>query len=315
MKKILIILLSLVLFGCSIKEEKTDKLSIVVPTGAPSLAFYDQLDNDKFNTGDAQSIMPELKSDNGSDIIVIDTVNGIKALNSGAKYKLAANITFGNFFIASTDHDKNGTMDEGDYIVVFSQGATPDLIFHYIYGDDLDSSIHYVQAVTDAATCLIKGINILDDSRDINEEPYVDYVMIAEPALTTAMAQNEKISIYANMQQEYMLKSDGNQMIQASVFVSDRLTNKQIDEFLASLKEKIDDLAMNAEIFAEATSSLSDAEVKEIFGIPNSKIATKVIKKNLIGLGFKNAYYNKEAIDEFVSIFGLEKTNEEIYYK
>ena len=63
---------------------------------------------------------------------VIDTVNGIKAIEKGANYKLAASITFGNFYIASTGIDEDDIMDKDDYIVLFSMGATPDLIFHYV---------------------------------------------------------------------------------------------------------------------------------------------------------------------------------------
>lgn len=313
MKKTLIILLTLILVGCSDKAE--DNLSIVCPSGAPSIAFYNELNNDEFNTGDAQSILPELKGENGSDIIVIDTVNGIKALNAGAKYKLAATITFGNFFIASTGNDDDYKMNDGDYIVLFSQGATPDLIFHNIYGDSLNSNIHYVTAVSDAATCLIKGINVSDDQRDINEEPYVDYVMIAEPALTAALAQNEKASLYTDLQTEYYTKNNNLSMMQASVFVSNKLSDEKINEFLNSLHQSINDLISNPDLFVEATANFSDTEVKEIFGIPNANIAKAVVKKGTIGLGFKKAYENKEAIDAYISIFGMEKTNEEIYFK
>lgn len=314
MKKILVILLSLLLFGCAAPKQE-DKLSVVVPSGAPSLAFYNQLDNERFNTGDAQSIMPEFISDNGSDIIVIDTVNGIKALNAGSKYKLAATITFGNFYIASTGIDDNGVMDDGDYIVLFSQGATPDLVFHYIYGNSLDSNIHYVQAVSDASACLIKGVNISDEDKTVDEAAYVDYVMIAEPALTAALSKNEKASVYANIQDEYTNKSGGLSMIQASVFVSDRLSSKQINNYLSNLKNSVNELLNNNKLFAEAVNSLSDDEVKEIFGIPNAMIATKVLSNNSIGLGYKDAYDIKNDIDAFVSVFGLEDTNEEIYFK
>lgn len=314
MKKILVILLSLLLFGCAAPKQE-DKLSVVVPSGAPSLAFYNQLDNERFNTGDAQSIMPEFISDNGSDIIVIDTVNGIKALNAGSKYKLAATITFGNFYIASTGIDDNGVMDDGDYIVLFSQGATPDLVFHYIYGNSLDSNIHYVQAVSDASACLIKGVNISDEDKTVDEAAYVDYVMIAEPALTAALSKNEKASVYANIQDEYTNKSGGLSMIQASVFVSDRLSSKQINNYLSNLKNSVNELLNNNKLFAEAVNSLSDDEVKEIFRIPNAMIATKVLSNNSIGLGYKDAYDIKNDIDAFVSVFGLEDTNEEIYFK
>jgi len=313
MKKILVILMLVMLVGCV--DEQSENISIVVPSGAPSLAFYNELDNSEFHTGDASSIIPELKGENGSDIIVIDTVNGIKALNDGANYSLAATITFGNFYIASTGNDENGVMEDEDYIVVFSQGATPDLIFHYIYEDSLDANLHYVNAVSDAAACLIKGINISDDLRSIDEEPYVDYVMIAEPALTAAMAQNENISIYANIQDEYKLKTNNKSLIQASVFVSNRLSDKQINEYLDSLELDINTLLENSDVFSLATKELSDTEIKDIFGVPNSKIVSKVLYNNSIGLGFKRAIEIKDSIDQFVSIFGMDKTNEEIYFK
>lgn len=315
MKKVLLFtLLTLLLTGCDNKEEAKD-LSIVCPSGAPALAFYTELNNPNFNTGDAQSILPELKGENGSDVIVIDTVNGIKALNAGANYKLAATITFGNFYIAATGNDEDGVMNDGDYIVVFSQGATPDLVFHYLYGDALDSNLHYVSAVADASTCLIKGINISDEQRNIDEKPYVDYVMIAEPALTAALKKNENASVYANIQNEYNAKSNGLQMIQASVFVSNKLTEKQINDYLNKLETNINELIQTPTLFADGVSELSDDEVKDIFGVPNSGLATSVLTRNSIGLGFKKAYDNKEAIDNFVSIFNVEKTNEEIYFK
>lgn len=317
MKKIVIALIALLLVGCTTEKEidnKIEDLSIVVPSGAPSLGFYSEISNDKFATADAQSILPELKGENGSDIIVIDTVSGIKALNAGANYKLAANITFGNFYIGATGNDDNKQMDEGDYIVLFSQGATPDLVFHYIYGDKYDSNIHYVSAVSDASACLIKGINIADDEMAADAEAYVDYVMIAEPAITAAMLQNENVYKYANIQEEYYKHTDHN-LVQASVFVSNKLSNKQIETYLEKLKNDISSLIDNPDIFDDATKKLADEEIKEIFGIPNAKIAKKVLMENGVGLGYKNAYENKENIDKYLSIFDMEETNEEIYFK
>lgn len=316
MKKILtVILVLLAVSGCH-KQEVIDEdyeVSIVSPSGAPSLAFYNEIDNNLFNTADAASIIPELKGQNGSDIIVIDTVNGIKALNAGANYKLAATITFGNFYIAATGNDEDGVMDENDYIVLFTQGATPDLVFHYIYGDSLDAGIHYVQAVADASACLIKGINISDENHTIDDQPYVDYVMIAQPALTAALSQNENASVYANIQELYSEKSNGLSMIQASVFVKDDFKFKK--EYLEKLEDDINTLLEDPSLFVEATAKLGDSEIKDLFGVPNSKIANKVLSNNSIGLGYKNAYENKQAIDSFVKLFGMENTSEEIYLK
>lgn len=323
MKKILYMLLVLfVLCGCGAKggAEPSDPIDlsetkILCPSGAPSLAFYTEASNGNFSTGDAASILPELKGNSDTDIIVIDTVNGIKALNSGSNYKLAATITFGNFYIVSTGNDDNGVMDDGDYIVVFSQGATPDLIFHYLYEEELDSNLHYVQAVADASVCAIKGINISDDNHSVDEEPYVDYVMIAQPALTAAMSQNENISVYADIQELYSIKTDGLDMIQASVFVANDYA--YADEYLNKLEADINSILENQSVFTDTINGLniSNDEFKDLFGVANVNIAAKVLQDNSIGLGFKKAYDNKEAIDSFVSLFGLGTTGEEIYFK
>lgn len=316
MKKIISILLVLLLAGCANANEENDKqLSILAPSGAPSLAFYNELNNESFNTGDVSSIIPQMKGENGPDVVVVDTVNGIKAINAGAPYKLAANITFGNFYIAATGNDDNGVMEDGDYIVIFSQGATPDLIFHYIYETKFDSNIHYVRAVTDASACLIKGINISDDERKADEDTYVDYVMIAEPALSAALSKNENASEYVNIQNEYYKKNNNNMMVQASVFVSNKLTNEQVDKYLESLKTDITNLLSNPKLFVDATNELVNEEVKDIFGVPNANMAVKVLTNNSIGLGYKKAYDNRQAIDSFISLFGMENTGEEIYYK
>jgi hypothetical protein len=323
MKKILSILLILALFcGCASKQEEVvdedvdlSSTKILCPAGAPALAFYKEAANENFSTGDASSILPELKGSGDVDIIVIDTVNGIKALNAGANYKLAATLTFGNFYIVSTGHDDDGVMDADDYIVVFSQGATPDLVFHYLYGDQYDAGIHYVQAVSDASVCAIKGINIADDSHSADEDPYVDYVMIAEPALSAAMSKNENLSVYANVQDLYAEKSNGLSMIQASVFVSNNYAYGK--EFLSQLESDINEVLANPDLFSSAISDagLGDDEFKDLFGVANVNLATKVLTSNSIGLGFKMAYDNKEAIDNFVSLFDLGTTSEEIYFQ
>ena len=313
MKKLFCIFVILCLCACS---NKTSKLSVVVPSGAPSLAFYNEIDNPNFNTSDAKSILSEIKSDNGSDILVLDSVNGIKAINENGNYKLASIITFGNFYIASTGVDEDGVMDEGDYIVLFSSGATPDVIFHYLYGNKYDKNIHYVNSVSDAAACLIKGINIMDDERDISDQPYVEYVMIAEPALCQSLSKNKDAFIYEDIQKMYHDKT-GLDMIQAALFVSNRLSNDEINSYLNNLENSINELLSIGNVFKNAieTNNISDEELKDIFGVANTDIVNKVLEHNTIGLGYKDAYTYKQEIDKFIALFSLDETDEEIYYK
>lgn len=304
MKKSIIVLVLLLLFGCS--SQKKGDLSIVCPSGAPSIAFYNR---PEFNSADASSIIPELRGNGGSDIIVIDTVNGLRALKEGSNYKLAANITFGNFYIASTGNDENGIMEDGDYIVLFSKGATPDLIFHYIYGNHYDTNIHYVNAVSDAAACLIKGINITDDKNK------VDYVLIAEPALSMALKQNDEAKIIDNIQEKYAEKNNGLQMIQASIFVSNKIDKKEIKNFLNEIEKDINDLLEKPVLFKESVNNLSLEEVKEVYSVNDIDLVTEILDINSIGLGYKNAYENKEAIIKYASLFGIEDINDECFFK
>jgi hypothetical protein len=38
-------------------------------------------------------------------------------------------------------------------------------------------------------------------------------------------------------------------------------------------------------------------------------------KGNRMGLGYKKAYENRAAVENFVSLFGITGLNEEVYYK
>ena len=96
MKRNSYLLLSLLLVGCN---KNVEDIQIISPTGAPSIAFYEQAGNKNFQTnGTPSNIVSMMTSSSDKDIVVIDTVSGIKAINAGANFKIAATITFGNFF-------------------------------------------------------------------------------------------------------------------------------------------------------------------------------------------------------------------------
>ena len=98
-KKSLLCLLSFMLLASC---NNSENLTILVPTGAPSLAFYNHIDNVNLTSNNSPINIASSMTDNGNDIVVIDTIKGIDAINNGAPYKLAANLTFGNFYLAST---------------------------------------------------------------------------------------------------------------------------------------------------------------------------------------------------------------------
>ena len=208
MKKIVTILtclcLILTLGACSTSREEeavtvektvksVEEMKIVAPSGAPSVAFYNFSDSASFETnGTPSNIVAMMSASDGPDVVVIDTVSGVNAINNGAPYLLAATITFGNFYIAATGNDEDGVMSADDNIILFGQNQTPDLVWHYIYGSEFDEAVSFVAAAGDAAAVLQTG-------NDAQGNP-ADYVFLAEPALFASLNKNEKASIYANVQ-------------------------------------------------------------------------------------------------------------------
>lgn len=308
-----LIILLLALTSCSGSTSKQLKLSVLSPTGAPSLAFYNYPTDAKFETNsNPQNIVAEMSSGN-KDIIVLPTNAGIASINKGAPYKIASTITFGNFFLAATGNDEDKTLNEGDNVILFQQNGIPDKVFSYLFKDELTSfNIKYANAVSDAAACLINNGQFSDK----DESTFVaDYVLIAEPALTNALAKNTKASLYLNIQEKFKEKTGGKELFQASIFVSNKADKKLVNSFLASLEKDIKTVLENGDLFLEKLDVLTKEEQTVKYGVA-SKIAASVTKKNNgLGLGYKTAFDNKGAIDTFLSIFGLNETTEEIYYK
>lgn len=305
----LISLLPLISACSSVAPYEHDSLSIITPTGAPAVAFFNYANDQYFETNaDAATGILPLMVKGSKDIVVLPTNAGVQAIvNKGVNYKIAATITFGNLFVCATGNDEDGTMDKDDYIVLFQKGNLPDLMFHYVYGDSLDEGIHYVGAASDASKCLASGIDLSNDNHP------VDYVLLAEPAVSTVLNQKSQRSVYANIQELYKQKSGGLDMFQASVFVNNNADVDKVNSFLASLKEDIESGLKDSSSIVSGMNKSDDPA--KLYGV-NPAIIPSVIgeNKNTLGLGFKNAKENKKAIDKFLSIFNIAETDEKIYF-
>ena len=302
--KILILGTAVLLCGCS-GQTYDHSLSILAPTGAPAVAFYNYSGDANFSTSsDATTIIPEMVKKN-KDVVVLPTNAGINAIvKQKVDYKIAATITFGNLYIASTGHDNDKVMDKDDYIIIFQEKGVPGLIFKSIYGDTLNDGLHPVGDVSLASKCLMSGKDVTRSNED------VDYVLIAEPAFTNVKSKKENVKEYANLQKEYKNKYS-TEIFQASVFVKNGV---DADVFLSSLEEDINAALKDSSVVEEATKDMSDEQAAAKYGVAPKMAAANLKNGNRMGLGFKRAKYNKEGIDKFLSIFGIDATSEEIYY-
>lgn len=320
MKKIFILLIALLtLASCAGKKEGPEEtiadpssLTIVTPKGAPVLAFYDQIGNENYTRVAADAISALWTGDASPDVLVVDLTSGVKAIANGAEYKLGAIITFGNFYLAATGNDEDGTMDSDDRIVLFgNENMLPSKIWHYLYGEAYDDSLVYEADATAAAAALASG-QALDGSP-------VDYVFLAQPALFASLKKNEKASLYADIQKEYRDKS-GLDMIQAAVFISDRVDAPTADAFLTDLEASIAAAIADPELVSQGLSAYEGDEALAQYGF-NPAVVVNVFKQknasgiNAMGLGFRRAIEMKNEIDAFLSLFNSEATSEEIYIK
>ena len=288
-------------------------LSIITPTGAPALAFYNYSGSERFetNSNPAEGIIPQMVTGQ-KDVVVLPTNAGMQAiLNKKAEYQIAATITFGNFYLVSMNNDTNKTLDADDTILLFQKGNVPDKVFHYVYGDDYNSNIHYVSAVSDAAAAVNAGF-FADAETGNNIVP--NYVLLAQPVLTTVLNKNadKGYAVYADMQAKYKEKSNNQALFQASVFVKKSLDRKVVTSFLDSLKADIDAAIKNPEVIQEAFKDAQDAQT--VYGIAPAMATTVTKNNNGMGLGFERATNNKEAVETFLKLFGIEGFDEEVYF-
>ena len=325
MKKTLpLILTALAISACSSNNNKTsnsaagpdvyyspEMFSIVSPTGAPALAFYNYATLNNFETNSVPTNIVAMMSKGEKDVVVLPTNAGAQAiLNAKAPYKIAATITFGNFYIVSMNNDDNQTMDASDTILLFQKNNVPDKIFHYVYGNTLDSALHYVNAVSDAASAIIGG-KFSDPDLGVDLVP--NYVMIAEPALTNVVSKKgDAISVYANVQEEYKKKSNNAELFQASVFVKNSIEPLKVNYFLDDLKRDIEDAIADPSKMSSGMSKAEDANT--LYGVAPLMAENVLRKNNGMGLGFKLAKENKEAINIFLGIFGINNVDEKIYF-
>ena len=299
--------------GSTASDYDRSTLSVITPTGAPALAFYKyaNLENFETNSNPSEGIIPQMVTGQ-KDVVVLPTNAGMQAIiNRKAEYQLAATITFGNFYLISMNNDDNNTLDASDTILLFQKNNVPDKVFHYVYGNDYNANIHYVNAVSDAAAAVNAGF-FTDAETGTNVVP--NYVMLAQPVLTTVLNKNadKGYAVYADMQAKYKEKSEDKALFQASVFIKKSVNRNTAMKFLTSLKGDIDEAIKNPDVINDSLKDVAEAQT--VYGIAPAMATTVTKNNNGMGLGFERAINNKAAVEEFLKLFGIEGFNEEIYF-
>lgn len=263
----------------------SESVTWVSPTGSPTLAFYDQGENDKWlSTATPENVIPSAFASASYDAIVFDGVSGLTMIkNMNRAYKLAKWINEGSFYVVSTKHTAEETVTAGSKpsVNAFVSTGNASKAFRDLaknkwnwgeYGDgtDPDSAITYEKGVADVRTHLLGS-----------DPDAFDYYVVAEPVLTAVQAQykqqNKTLNVIYNIQTEFAAAHDGAKVPAAAIFVSNAAyeTKKaEIDTWLSETQTRIDNVKSNASVAVDAIKAYEDkgGDSQARFGVPSNMI-------------------------------------------
>ena len=267
-------------------------LSVVAPTGAPAVAMYSFVGelNGRLTTSSnpAVGVIPMFQSQE-YDVIVAPTDSGLnQIMNLGAKYKIAATITFGNFFVVSFGRDADETLNAGDKIIIFQENGIPGKTFKYLYGD-LNLSITTVANASDTKQII--------ENNGVYDGLSYDYILTAEPVMSSTNK-----TAFLSIKDEFAAKTGGKLLTQASIFVKNGLDSTKVDKFLFAVKDNIEAGLANPAIIQSAIEQVGSAQQQQgAFGVPGA-MAKKVSLNNGFGFGYASAYEIREDIKTIIKI-------------
>ena len=289
-----------------------DSLKVLAPTGAPAVAmsFLAKHSNLETTSNPAQGLIPMFKT-NTYDIIVAPTQGGLtQIIKQQANYKIAATITFGNFYIVATGKDDNGALDEGDSVLIFQENDIPGKVFKYVFGDaGLD--VTAVAAVSDTKLVIENGGTLRIDETTVKE---FDYIYTAQPVVSATNS-----SVFVNVQDAFRQKSGGKTITQASIFVNNNANKELVDALLADARSYIESAIESPSVLKEGIEFVgSTAEQQDKFGVPGAMAAKVTTANNGFSLGYKNAKEIKDEIQSFINLLtnnALGELGEEVFYQ
>lgn len=289
MKKWGLLLVSFLLFsGCSVKEES---ISILVPKGAPSLAFIEVFQNSEilWKTVDGTDVISaEMIKENPTYDIIVAPINlGVKLMDNNADYKLHSVLTWGNLYLVAEEG-----YEENPKFVAFGENAVPQKILEeYLNTQTLLSAPTYVNGVSDAQAMLLSS--------------QANVALLAQPIAAATIAKGAEIGkdlkIIANLQQVYANKYDSEEQgyPQAAIFVKSGSESK-----VAAIVKEIETFvsADSKEQTEVRTAYIETIGVEEL-GIPNATIALKTWDAQNIRI--RSAESVMEEINLFLAKFKL----------
>ncbi len=283
-------------------------IKTISPSGAPTLAFYDQGNNADFETNSTPSIVLAQFQTTYYNAIVFDSISGLKSIKQyNLDFKLAKIITAGNFYIASINKEDGVAPTSEDTIVSFGENLIPDLVYKKLYQNwGWQANTSYVKSVTEAQAILKTG----KTAGNVD----VDYVFIAQPALNAAMLDSTaatygKVKIYKNIREEWKTLTGQEGIPQAGLFYryEDYQKDKStFDNYSLAIDNRINQGILHPDqvkVVMDEYSSDKTVQVQK-FGF-NSDIMYYTQKNGANGFGLLDPTQSID-VNAFLTYLGLE---------
>jgi len=284
MKRIIVLLLSLLLVGCSVPKGDTKSLKIITPKGAPALSML-FVEGDISYVDGSDVISAALLNPNPEyDVIVAPLNLGAKIITTGnSKYRLYGIVTWGNLYYVENANANN------DEIALFGEGAVPQIIVDNTLQLPKEK-VTYYPSVVEVQAAILSG--------------KVRYALLAQPAYAATLAKAEEngieISLVYDLQARWAEINGVSNYPQAAVFCLEDSYVKfetEFEQFKASLTQ-INNYPENInEIEKRVASSY------ETLGVPKAPVVLEAWEK--MNINFVIASECADEINAFLNLFNI----------
>ena len=289
-------LLAIGLVSCG-KSEAPYDFKWVTPTGAPTLAFYDQGSNANWVSASNPSdiVVPSFAA-NSYDAIVFDGVSGLNLMTKNAKaanYKLARWINNLGFYVVSLKHtvEDTKTWDASWTVDAFVQTGNSSRAFV-----SLATSV-WNWSIGEGKITYETGVSQVAANIPTNG---FDFYVVADPVYTTLKGKmGDKLHLIYDLQEEWGKAHDDSSIPSAALFVNSSLYSAHqasYDAFLSETNSRIDTLV--------DSPSTAQAALEE-YAANNE---TAVVNGDYVKFGISTSIVSNLATLQKKNVFGFLKT-------
>lgn len=295
----ILLLLFVLLLGCTVKKEDT-KLNILVPMGAPSISVIpilkDEIHSVNLISG-TDPLQAALISPNPDYDIIIAPVNlGASLISKNStQYRLWGVVTWGNLYIVGENEE---VLSSEGTLALFGENAVPQKIFDVVKEKlSIKMNVSYFPSVNDAQAQLLTN--------------KANAAMLAQPLAAATIAKAKEggrdLKIIANLQTLWKETTGTQNYPQAAIFVlkSSYQENKSlIEDEILKMKAYVDSCwTENSTLEADIT-----VVTPEKLGLPSAKLVANVFKG--MNVNVQPALEVEAELKAFLQLFGLTNIRE-----